>query len=146
MNDSSELEVLSDDDEILACALAEGFTHAAAGALIGVSAKTVQRRLSNPKFAGAVGDRRRQRVSEVVGVLVSASRQAVQVLVEVLEGGAPADRLRAARMVLDYSSRYQRDQVLEDELARRVRVLEELASASSSDEWSVAPEPLEGKK
>jgi len=128
MSETNELEGLSDGDEILIAALAEGCTHQAAAELGGVSAKLIQRRLKNPGFARALGDRRRQRVNEVAGQLVGASQRAVQVLVEVLEDGDPADKLRAARMVLEFSRQYHREQVVEDELALRVRVLEDLAS------------------
>jgi hypothetical protein len=148
MGEANDLEGLSDDDEILIAALAEGrYTHAVAGALAGVSAKTVQRRLTNPGFARAVGERRRERVNEVVGQLVGASQRAVQVLVEVLEGGDPADQLRAARMVLEYSRRYHREQVVEDELALRVRVLEDLAAEEQIRELpTVGSEPLNDDK
>jgi hypothetical protein len=147
MSDVDESAGLSDGDEVLIAALAEGLTHAAAGELAGVSAKTVQRRMSNPEFAGAVGDGRRQRVRDVVGLLVGASQRAVQVLVEVLERGDPADQLRAARMVLEYSGRYHREQVVDDDLARRMLVLEELASANASEEGpSVGREPVRGER
>ena len=128
MGETNDLEGLSDVDEVLIAALSEGYTHKAAGELGGVSAKFIQRRLKNPEFARALGDRRRQRVNEVVGLLVGASQRAAQVLVELMEGGDPTVQHRAARTVLELTPRYHREQVVEDELALRVRVLEDLAS------------------
>jgi hypothetical protein len=135
MTAASEPEGLSDVDELLIAALGEGRSHAAAGELAGVSAKTVQRRLRKPEFARAVGDRRRQRVGELAGLLMGAAERALRVLLEVLEHGERSEQLRAAQMVLDNSRRYSHDQAVEDDLALRVRVLEELASELQGDEW-----------
>lgn len=135
MTQAKDAEGLSDVDELLIAALGEGRSHAAAGELAGVSAKTVQRRMGNPEFARAVGDRRRQRVGELAGLLMGAAERALRVLLEVLEHGERSEQLRAAQMVLDHSRRFHHDHAVEDDLALRVRVLEELSSELQREEW-----------
>ncbi len=71
-------------DDLLIAGLAEGWTHAEAGKLAGVCAKTVQRRLRDPEFTGAVARRRRERVERLTAQLITASDAAVSVLRDAL--------------------------------------------------------------
>jgi hypothetical protein len=63
----------SDTDELILGGLAAGLTHAEAGELAGVSAKTVQRRLRDDVFAAEVGRRRAEQVERITGRLTELS-------------------------------------------------------------------------
>ena len=54
-------DLLDDTNNLIVASLAEGATHAEAGRIAGVSAKTVQRRMRNPAFTRMVAERRRER-------------------------------------------------------------------------------------
>jgi len=118
---------LSDEDLALVALLAQGNTHERAGAALGVSAKTVQRRCSVPAFAAAVADARRVRVNELTGALVTASSRAVERLIETLDGEDPRMVVAAARVILDHGFRFQRSQA-EEAIEERLGQLEALAA------------------
>ncbi len=110
-------------DELLIAGLAEGWTHAEAGKQAGVSAKTVQRRLKDPEFAGAVARRRRERVERLTAQLITASDAAVCVLRDALGSGDPKVSLRAATLILSHTGRFHGGEE-EREVARRQDELE----------------------
>lgn len=122
--EGSDTPTFTDADELLIGALAQGLTHEAAAALAEVSSKTVQRRMAGAEFSQAVRDRRRQRVAQLVGQLIDASDRAITTVVEVLDSESAKDRLAAARTLLEFGNRYQREQVHEDDLMTRVKALE----------------------
>lgn len=95
------------EDEMLIEALAEGRTYTAAAALTAGSARTVRRRMTDPDFAAQVSRRRAERVNEITGALVSLSTRALQTLEECLDAERPADRIRAAQVVLGSVHRYR---------------------------------------
>jgi hypothetical protein len=105
-------------DEVLIGALAEGLSYSAAAQLANVSPRTVRRRMAEDRFATLVAQRRSQRVGEVTGVLAGLARRAVATLEDCLDAERPADRIRAAQVVLSELHRF-RDQVdLEDRISR----------------------------
>lgn len=84
--------------EIVAEALSRGANYSVAGELAGVTAKTVQRWMQDPRFARMLSERRGARLAEVTGLLLDATTDAVGVIRrECVEGEKAADRLRAAR-------------------------------------------------
>jgi hypothetical protein len=123
---------LSDGDLALVGLLAQGLTHERAGAALGVSSKTVQRRCRVPAFAAAVADARRARVNELTGALVTASSRAVEVLTETLDGDDPRSAVTAARVILDHGFRFQRSQA-DDAIKERLDQLEALLAGRGED-------------
>jgi hypothetical protein len=116
-------------DELLIELLGEGLTHQRVAETAEISTKTVQRRLSDPGFAAAVSRRRRERVAQISGRLISASDRAVDVLREALDTDDAKVSLRAAALVLDHGHRFQQSSE-ERELARRQDELEERLQAA----------------
>jgi transposase len=113
-------------DEIVLEALAEGMNYTAAAELANVSARTVRRRMTDPAFAALVSMRRGQRVAEVTGVLVGLAGRAVATLQDCLDAERPADRIKAAQVVLWELHRF-RDQI---DFEERLRQLEDAAAES----------------
>jgi len=124
---SEAVERRHHQDEVLVEALAEGLNYAAAGELAHVSARTVRRRMADCGFATAVSQRRSQRAGEVTGVLVGLARHAVATLEDCLDAERPADRIRAAQVVLSELHRF-RDQF---DLEERLRQVEEAVDGGS---------------
>ena len=92
--------------ELVAEALGRGANYGEAGGLAGVTAKTVQRWVQDPVFARMLSERRGARLAEVTGLLLDATTDAVSVIRrECVEAEKPADRLRAASMLLTMASR-----------------------------------------
>jgi hypothetical protein len=116
-------------DEVLVEGLAGGLDYAAAGELAHVSARTVRWRMADGGFAAAVSQRREQRVGEVTGVLGGLAGRAVATLEACLDVDRPADRIRAAQVVLSELRRF-RDQV---DLEQRLRQVEEAVQGGSVD-------------
>jgi hypothetical protein len=74
--------------------------------------------MAEDRFATLVAQRRSQRVGEVTGVLAGLARRAVATLEDCLDAERPADRIRAAQVVLSELHRF-RDQIdLEDRISR----------------------------
>jgi FixJ family two-component response regulator len=66
---ASEHKELSDQDELIADLLGQGWTHRRVADSVGVSSKTVQRRMSDPAFSMVVSERRRDRFGQLSGQL-----------------------------------------------------------------------------
>jgi hypothetical protein len=69
----------------------------------GVSTKTLRRWLAHPVFARQYRQERSRIVEHAVARMQQASARAVEALELALTVGMPADRIRAARAILDYS-------------------------------------------
>ena len=109
---------------ILVAALADGLSHGEAGRLAGVSAKYVQRRLSQPAFVRQVSRARADRVAEISGRLASMSHHALDVLHDLMGAEEPARvRLAAASAVLRGIREFR-----PSELESRVAALEDVRS------------------
>ena len=111
-------------DELMIVCLAQGWTHQQVGDQVGVSTKTVQRRMGEPSFAAAVSRRRRERVERLTGQLVTTSEGAVAVLQDLLSSDDPKIQLRAATVTLGQASRFHHAEQ-ERELARRQDEIEQ---------------------
>ena len=118
-------DALSDRDFVMAQALGAGHSQTSAAELVGLSAKTLKRRLDDPAFAAAVASARRSFLDQILGKLSQAGVEATDTLVELLNSGRPADRLRAAVAVLSHAARYSR-QLAEQDIATRLDRLEAL--------------------
>lgn len=104
-------------DELIREALASGRTYAEAGALAGVSARTVRRRMSDPEFARGVSVRRGEVVGAIIGQLVGSGVEAVEVLRECLHSDKESMRFRSAHLLLTLSTQLRHAHELEERLA-----------------------------
>jgi hypothetical protein len=105
-------------DELMIVCLSEGWTHQRVADQVGVSTKTIQRRMGEPSFAAAVAKRRRERVEQLTGQLITASDGAVGVLRDLLASDDPKVQLRAATLTLGNANRFHQGEQ-DRELARR---------------------------
>jgi hypothetical protein len=88
-------------DEPLALALAQGKTVAAAAESVGISERTVYRRLSEPSFRRRVRDLRGEMVQSAIGRLTTLSGHALDELEQLLKNADGKIRMRAVKLVLD---------------------------------------------
>jgi hypothetical protein len=122
-----------DIDDKLLMALACGATVEAAARTVGVSDRTVYRRLKDPAFHKRLQDMRADMVQRTAGALTAAGAEAVRALLALLKEATPAAvRLGAARTVIELGLK-MREHV---ELEGRVQALEEqLASDTGGQRW-----------
>lgn len=120
---STAHDAWSPEDDAIIELLSEGSSHRRTAEVLGISTKTVQRRVSDPVFADEVARRRRQWITQLAGQLTMASNRAAEVLSDALESEDPRVSLRAAGLVLDHGLRHRRGED-EQELARRQDDLE----------------------
>src|SRR5664280_1215635 len=113
-----------EQDELMIACLAQGWTHQKVADQLGVSTKTVQRRMSEPSFAAVVSRRRRERVEQLSGQLITASDGAIGVLQDLLASDDPKIQLRAASVTLGQAGRFHQGD-RERELARRQDEMEQ---------------------
>ncbi len=134
---SAAREVVSSEGsvarEVVKVALAEGLSYAEAAAMGGVVKRTVVRWMAEPAFGREVADLRSEHLSEVTGQLGGLAVAAVTVLRDGLDSERPADQLRAAQLILEWSARLRRDvdvegRLLELELRQGLRPVNEGAS------------------
>lgn len=120
------------DTNPLAVALAHGLTHAEAGALVGISARTVRRRLaSNPALREAIRAERQVLAQQVADLLTAQAEAAIARLGQVIADGADRDATAAARVVLDQAVRHRDAVYVSDRLAdieQTLRLRQEEAS------------------
>lgn len=102
--------------EVVRARLAAGGDYGDAAGEAGVSRRTVARWMSDPTFARSVSGARAEHVQVVTGQLTGLAGEAVSVLTEVLANGTASEQLRAAHMVLGWSTRLRRDTELEARL------------------------------
>jgi hypothetical protein len=108
-------------DRLLAAALAGGATQRAAGDRVGVSERTVRRRLEDPEFSELVQRLSSEAVLDAFDRLRGAIGQAFDTVVELTgDGHLPSIRLRACEAIIREFPRYF--EVVETE--HRLRVLE----------------------
>jgi hypothetical protein len=134
---------MSDQDELIADLLGQGWTHRRVADSVGVSPKTVQRRLSDPAFSMVVSERRRDRFGQLSGQLLTAGEGAMEVLTVALRSEDPKVSLQAAGLILSHGHRYNRvldeheiqlrfeaiERRLEDEAIAREALLGDASSA-----------------
>src|ERR1039458_505815 len=105
---ASEHKEMSDQDELIADLLGQGWTHRRVADSVGVSSKTVQRRMSDPAFSSVVSERRRDRFGQLSGQLLTAGEGAMDVLTVALQSEDPKVSLQAAGLILSHGHRYNR--------------------------------------
>ena len=121
---ATEEPELSDQDEVIADLLGEGWTHQRVADSVGVSSKTIQRRMNDPDFSRVVSARRRERFGQLSAQLLMASESAMDVLTRALQAEDPKVSLQAAGLILNHGHRYNR--VLDDhETQLRFEALEQ---------------------
>jgi len=103
---ASQDRELSDEDELIADLLGQGWTHRRTAETVGVSTKTVQRRMADPTFSKVVSTRRRDRFGQVSAQLLTAGDTALTVLIGALGSDDAKMALQAANMVLAHGHRY----------------------------------------
>ena len=136
---TSEHKELSDQDELIADLLGQGWTHRSVADSVGVSSKTVQRRMSDPAFSMVVSERRRDRFGQLSGQLLTAGEGAMDVLTVALQSEDPKVSLQAAGLILSHGHRYNR--VLDEhEIQLRFEAIERRI-----EEEAVAREALLGE-
>ncbi len=136
---ASQDKEMSDQDELIADLLGEGWTHRRTAETVGVSPKTVQRRMADPAFSSVVSKRRRNRFGHLSNQLLTAGDMALNVLVDALASDDEKVSLQAANLVLTHGHRYNR--VLDDhETELRFEAIEQRL-----EDESVAREALLGE-
>jgi len=120
---ASQDRELSDQDELIADLLGQGWTHRRTAEAVGVSTKTVQRRLADPAFFSVVSHKRRDRFGQLSSQLLTAGDTALAVLIGALGSEDDKVSLQAANLVLTHGHRY--NQAFDDnETERRFEELE----------------------
>jgi cellulase/cellobiase CelA1 len=130
-----EQGILSDQDVLLVTALGQGHTHASAAKLLGVSTKTVQRRLANRNFAAAVERERHLRFEQIERALSRAAVGAAQALVDATQSERDSDRIRAAEAILNQYGRFHRQAVDEN----RATILDQGRAGLGRDQQNADP-------
>lgn len=119
MTDPDNTEATLDD--LLVASLADGLTYEETGGLAGVSARTVQRRMSDKTFAARVREARSQRINEIVGQLTEASTMAAGVF---RAGMGPQQPMNIRLSAATASLRHLRDFRSSADLEQRLQELE----------------------
>lgn len=115
---------LTPADEELATLLSEGISQNAAGEILGVSSRTVRRRLKEPGFRSRVDELRRDRLAVTTARLVRISDSAVDALEQLLDSEDDRLRLRTAQTVLSLGRRHHREETIEMNLTARMEEIE----------------------
>jgi hypothetical protein len=106
-----------DIDEKLLMVLACGATVEAAARTVGVSDRTVYRRLKDAAFRRKLQDLRADMVQRTSGALTAAGAEAVRTLLGLLKEATPGSvRLGAARAVLEWGVKLRENVELEERL------------------------------
>jgi hypothetical protein len=113
-------------DDMLVELLAVGTSYAEAGAMAGLSERTVRRRMSVPEFATRVSVRRGEYTGALAGQLVNLGAEAVQELRSLLGDASSQVRLRAAQTIVTLGAQLR----VANELETRLAALETDVSAS----------------
>lgn len=104
-------------DEVIVACLAEGMSYPHAAEVAGVSAKTVQRRMSDGDFRARVSRARAAHVQEIIGRLTGLGAKAVDVFDETMDSTQNGRlRLSAATCVLRSLREYRHHAELEERL------------------------------
>ena len=123
----------TNNDDLLAAAMASGKTIAQAAAEAHVSERTAKRRSTDPAFRAKVSALRGEVVSAALGRLADGMSDAASKLRDLLNAEAETVRLGAARSLIELGLKV-REAV---ELEERVRVLEERATTPPATDTEV---------
>ena len=131
VQDFTESEPGETPDELLAQALAQGRTRAAAARVAGVSERTVYNRLADPDFRRLIGKYRRVIVDGSVGTLARFGKRAAAVLGKLLDGDNPTTQLRAACAILQSLTNLREHA----EMAERLEAVEARINENRREAW-----------
>ena len=115
--------------EVLVTALARGTSHTAAAKLAGVSRRTVQRKLDDPKFREKIQRLRNGLIGEATGRVVGLLDAASNALNDLLVSETESIRLSAARCVFDVALKLKECSDLES----RLQILEDRINDQSGN-------------
>lgn len=118
------LEDFDDERERLVQLLAKDPSRVRAAKELGISTRTIRRRLEEPGFKRRVSDARTELQAASWTALLGLRDKSARVLDESLESEDERVRLQAAKYVYEMSERVRREQINE-EMAQRVADLEE---------------------
>jgi hypothetical protein len=104
-----------------------GISNVDAARAVGISERTVRRRLDDPAYVDRVREARSDAVERASGALVALMNEAVGTLESLLNSTNDSVRIRAAQAVLQYG----RGAVHMDQLERRLAKLTELLEPNS---------------
>ena len=130
MDDQSENEPTTDldpTDDRICTLLAEGWTHARIAEDVGLSAKTIQRRLQVPEFASELTRRRRAVVAATTAGLEHMGVAALTALRELLDSDDDRLKLRSVELVLQLGRRYHQEDLIEQQVLARLEAVESKA-------------------
>jgi hypothetical protein len=95
-------------DELLVRALGEGLSYAKAAEAVGLTKRTVQRRMDEPDFRARVASARQEAAAEALEALEGMARRAVERLSELVESENELVALKAATWAVERAAS-QRD-------------------------------------
>jgi len=105
-------------DELLLAALVKGLTQEQAGAVAGVSPRTVARRLADPQFASQLREARASIADACLGRLADAAGDAVETMRTVMNNSKSDNvKVTAARALLELFLRARQLQDVEGRLS-----------------------------
>ena len=118
-------------DDVLVAALVNGMSYAEAARVVGVSTKTVTRRMQERTFRERVRIERRARLDELVNFFDDTSLEAARVLQMLMhDAEKDATRLAAAKALLSFSMSNRQQHELQAELQElRQEMMERRAAA-----------------
>jgi hypothetical protein len=104
-------------DAVLIEALARGSSVAQACKLVGLSSRTVFRRLLDPSFQEAIRDCRSKMFTDAAGALAATMKRASMTLRRLLVDESPSIRLSSARAILEAGQKLREALDLEERIA-----------------------------
>lgn len=117
-------------DDLLAAALAAGQTYGEASQALGVSVRTIARRMSEPDFRAKVSELRAAAASACTGRLTDAMASAADTLKALLTDDNKRTRLAAATAIIQLSAQLRNN----EELSARIGELEQLLASRQDDQ------------
>lgn len=127
-------DALTDRDWAMAQLLAARSQRKAADEL-GVSSKTVQRRMADPVFAQVVRLLRSQHYEDLTASLTDAAPEAVRALRDHLTGEEPGPCIQAAKAILQYHVQVHRERELQERIDRLEQQLDGDANEPPAAPW-----------
>ena len=131
-SESPEPDARQLQDDLLQDALASGRSYSEAGQLVGLSGRSVRRRMTDLNFRSVVLSRMAERNTQLSGLMSEESIGAVERLVQLTQHIDPHIRLRAIQILLSNAIRTRR----EVELNERITLLEARLSPESEEQES----------
>ena len=114
-------------DDVLAAALAAGQTYARAGEKVGLSERTVQKRMADPAFRDRVSALKGRAVARAVAVLTNNMSAAATVIAELMATAEDdRDRLSAAKELISLGLKARSQEEFEKQVAELAERVEKL--------------------